>query len=55
MEWRVWEEVMLPEDKMLIPGVIAHTTAVVEHPENSQNTQGSISAIGKDGPPGCKY
>ena len=29
--------------------------AVVEHPENSQNTQGSMSAIGKDGPPGCKY
>ncbi|MDH3602727.1 MAG: cobalamin-independent methionine synthase II family protein, partial [Candidatus Tectomicrobia bacterium] len=32
-EWRVWEEVQLPEDKVLIPGVIAHTTAVVEHPE----------------------
>jgi 5-methyltetrahydropteroyltriglutamate--homocysteine methyltransferase len=32
-EWRVWEEVRLPEDKVLIPGVIAHTTAVVEHPE----------------------
>jgi 5-methyltetrahydropteroyltriglutamate--homocysteine methyltransferase len=32
-EWRVWEDVMLPEGKVLIPGVIAHTTAVVEHPE----------------------
>ena len=32
-EWRVWEDVTLPEDKVLIPGVIAHTTAVVEHPE----------------------
>jgi 5-methyltetrahydropteroyltriglutamate--homocysteine methyltransferase len=32
-EWRVWEEVKLPESKVLIPGVIAHTTAVVEHPE----------------------
>ena len=32
-EWRVWEEVRLPADKVLIPGVIAHTTAVVEHPE----------------------
>ena len=31
--WRVWEEVKLPDDKVLIPGVIAHTTAVVEHPE----------------------
>jgi 5-methyltetrahydropteroyltriglutamate--homocysteine methyltransferase len=32
-EWRVWEDVQLPADKVLIPGVIAHTTAVVEHPE----------------------
>jgi 5-methyltetrahydropteroyltriglutamate--homocysteine methyltransferase len=32
-EWHVWEEVKLPEGKVLIPGVIAHTTAVVEHPE----------------------
>jgi len=32
-EWRVWEEVKLPEGKILIPGLIAHTTAVVEHPE----------------------
>jgi 5-methyltetrahydropteroyltriglutamate--homocysteine methyltransferase len=32
-EWRVWEEVRLPEGKILIPGVIAHTTAAVEHPE----------------------
>ena len=32
-EWRVWEDVALPEGKVLIPGVIAHTTAVVEHPE----------------------
>ncbi len=31
-EWRLWEEVKLPDDKVLIPGVIAHTTAVVEHP-----------------------
>ena len=32
-EWRVWEEIELPDDKVLIPGVIAHTTNVVEHPE----------------------
>jgi 5-methyltetrahydropteroyltriglutamate--homocysteine methyltransferase len=29
----VWEDVTLPKGKVLIPGVIAHTTAVVEHPE----------------------
>jgi 5-methyltetrahydropteroyltriglutamate--homocysteine methyltransferase len=32
-EWRVWEHVKLPEGKVLIPGVISHSTNVVEHPE----------------------
>jgi 5-methyltetrahydropteroyltriglutamate--homocysteine methyltransferase len=32
-EWRVWEEVKLPKDKVLIPGVISHATNIVEHPE----------------------
>jgi 5-methyltetrahydropteroyltriglutamate--homocysteine methyltransferase len=32
-EWRVWDDVALPDGKVLIPGVIAHTTNVVEHPE----------------------
>ena len=32
-EWRVWEDVALPDGKVLLPGVIAHTTNVVEHPE----------------------
>ncbi|HEY1983660.1 MAG TPA: cobalamin-independent methionine synthase II family protein [Xanthobacteraceae bacterium] len=32
-EWRVWESAKLPEDRVLIPGVISHATNVVEHPE----------------------
>jgi 5-methyltetrahydropteroyltriglutamate--homocysteine methyltransferase len=32
-EWQVWNNVKLPEGKMLIPGVISHATNVVEHPE----------------------
>jgi 5-methyltetrahydropteroyltriglutamate--homocysteine methyltransferase len=32
-EWRVWEQVKLSEGKILIPGVISHTTNLVEHPE----------------------
>jgi len=32
-EWRVWEDVKLPEGKILIPGVISHATNIVEHPE----------------------
>jgi 5-methyltetrahydropteroyltriglutamate--homocysteine methyltransferase len=32
-EWKVWQEVTLPADKVLIPGVVSHATNVVEHPE----------------------
>jgi 5-methyltetrahydropteroyltriglutamate--homocysteine methyltransferase len=32
-EWKVWQEVKLPDGKMLIPGVVSHATNVVEHPE----------------------
>ena len=32
-EWKVWKDVDLPAEKMLIPGLIAHSTNVVEHPE----------------------
>ena len=32
-EWKVWESVKLPDDKVLIPGVITHSTILVEHPE----------------------
>jgi 5-methyltetrahydropteroyltriglutamate--homocysteine methyltransferase len=31
-EWEVWQDVKLPEGKVLIPGVIAHCTDHVEHP-----------------------
>ena len=32
-EWRVWEDVKLPDGKMLMPGVVSHATDLVEHPE----------------------
>jgi 5-methyltetrahydropteroyltriglutamate--homocysteine methyltransferase len=32
-EWKVWENIKLPEGKTLIPGVISHSTPLVEHPE----------------------
>jgi 5-methyltetrahydropteroyltriglutamate--homocysteine methyltransferase len=31
-EWYVWEKVKLPQDKILIPGVVTHHTITVEHP-----------------------
>src|SRR5262245_11035780 len=32
-EWRIWEDVKLPDGKKLIPGVVTHHTNVVEHPD----------------------
>ena len=32
-EWQVWENVKLPEGKLLLPGVVSHCVALVEHPD----------------------
>ena len=32
-EWSLWREVKLPDDKILIPGVLDTSTNYVEHPE----------------------
>ena len=32
-EWTVWNEVEVPDDLVLVPGVVSHATNVVEHPE----------------------
>jgi 5-methyltetrahydropteroyltriglutamate--homocysteine methyltransferase len=31
-EWRVWEDIPVPEGKVLIPGFVGHATNYVEHP-----------------------
>ena len=32
-EWKVWHDVKLPEGKVILPGVVSHSTNVIEHPE----------------------
>jgi 5-methyltetrahydropteroyltriglutamate--homocysteine methyltransferase len=32
-EWAVWQDAKLPDDKLILPGVVSHATNVVEHPE----------------------
>jgi 5-methyltetrahydropteroyltriglutamate--homocysteine methyltransferase len=32
-EWRVWQDAKLPDGKRILPGVVSHSTNVVEHPE----------------------
>jgi 5-methyltetrahydropteroyltriglutamate--homocysteine methyltransferase len=47
-EVAVWEKVKLPEGKILIPGVVTHSTDVVEHPELvSQRLQRYAQLVGK--------
>ena len=32
-EWKIWQDVKLPEGKVIIPGVLDSTTNFIEHPE----------------------
>jgi 5-methyltetrahydropteroyltriglutamate--homocysteine methyltransferase len=48
-EWRVWEDVELPEGKALIPGVITHASNLVEHPETiGQRIARFAGAVGRE-------
>jgi 5-methyltetrahydropteroyltriglutamate--homocysteine methyltransferase len=48
-EYAVWETVKLPEGKIVVPGVITHSTDVVEHPELvSQRIQRFAKLVGKE-------
>jgi 5-methyltetrahydropteroyltriglutamate--homocysteine methyltransferase len=48
-EVAVWKTVKLPDGKILIPGVVTHSTDVVEHPELvSQRLQRYARLVGKE-------
>ncbi len=48
-EVAVWETVKLPDGKILIPGVVTHSTDVIEHPELvSQRLQRYARLVGKE-------
>ena len=48
-EWQVWKDVKLPDGKMLIPGVVTHSTNVVEHPELvALRIKNFASVVGKE-------
>jgi 5-methyltetrahydropteroyltriglutamate--homocysteine methyltransferase len=48
-EVAVWETVKLPPSKILIPGVVTHSTDVVEHPELvSQRLQRYARLVGRE-------
>jgi 5-methyltetrahydropteroyltriglutamate--homocysteine methyltransferase len=48
-EWRVWQDVVLPEGKIILPGVVSHATNVVEHPELvAERIARFAGAVGRD-------
>ena len=48
-EYEVWESVKLPPGKIIIPGVITHSTDVIEHPELvSQRIQRFARLVGRE-------
>jgi 5-methyltetrahydropteroyltriglutamate--homocysteine methyltransferase len=48
-EWRVWEDVRLPDDKVLVPGVVSHCITLVEHPELvAQRIMRYASVLGRE-------
>jgi 5-methyltetrahydropteroyltriglutamate--homocysteine methyltransferase len=44
-EWAVWRDATIPEDKVLVPGVIDTSTNYVEHPELVAQRIGTYAAI----------
>lgn len=48
-EWTVWREVDLPKDMVLIPGIVGHSTNVIEHPELvAQRISRFVDIVGPD-------
>jgi 5-methyltetrahydropteroyltriglutamate--homocysteine methyltransferase len=48
-EYAVWDTVKLPEGKLLVPGVVTHSTDVIEHPELvSQRIQRFARRVGRE-------
>ncbi len=48
-EWQVWQDVKLPDGKIIIPGVLDTTTNFIEHPELiAQRIARYAGAVGKE-------
>jgi 5-methyltetrahydropteroyltriglutamate--homocysteine methyltransferase len=48
-EWRVWQDVKLPEGKRILPGIVTHSTNVIEHPELvAERIERFASGVGRE-------
>ena len=48
-EWEVWKDVKLPDDKIILPGVVSHATNVVEHPGTGGSAHPAFRRAGRAG------
>ncbi len=47
-EWEEWKRAKIPDDKVLLPGVITQSTVLVEHPELvAQRLERFASVVGR--------
>src|SRR6185503_19687800 len=48
-EWALWKDTKLPEGKMIMPGVVGHSTNLIEHPELiAERIQRFASCVGRE-------
>jgi 5-methyltetrahydropteroyltriglutamate--homocysteine methyltransferase len=48
-EYAIWETVKLPDGKIIAPGMVTHSTDVIEHPELvSQRIQRFAALVGRE-------
>ena len=48
-EWQLWQDVKLPDGKILVPGVVSHCLHLVEHPELvAQRLERFASVVGRE-------
>ena len=48
-EWQIWQDVELPDGKLLVPGVVSHCVHLVEHPEMvAQRIERFASVVGRE-------
>ena len=48
-EWKIWKDIKLPAGKVLMPGVVTHSTNLIEHPELvADRIMHFAEAVGRD-------
>jgi 5-methyltetrahydropteroyltriglutamate--homocysteine methyltransferase len=48
-EWSVWRNKKLPDDKVILPGIVSHATNVLEHPELvAERIERFASVVGRE-------